>query len=155
MSTRSFASGQTGGIGMTDIQTRLREFGTRTCPFDDPAHHQEQDDPCVVCGGLGTDNAADKCVGNMGILHGEAANEIARLTSEVEGKIGLLEVSSKRFGKMKTKADALAEAVRRYEIHLRSTMPPSTFNAIFKESKSLREMLAALTAYGGGHEQKS
>lgn len=68
----------------TELQVRLLGFGYRPCPFDDPEHFQEVDDPCLVCGGLGTGGEPDKCVGNIDLFHNEAAAEIARLTSEVE-----------------------------------------------------------------------
>lgn len=56
------------------------------CPFADgaPPHSLEPEDPCPVCGGLGTLGAPDKCRGADTRVMAEAASLITTLLTRVE-----------------------------------------------------------------------
>ncbi len=92
----------------------------------------------------------DRLTGEVGRLENEALG----LREDTEDRGRVMDLQSlaineglAAYDQIKAKADALAEAVQRYEIHLRSTMPLPTFNALFMKSKPLQEMLTALKAY--------
>ena len=76
---------------MSDIVERARSAARlQLCPFDKraPANNLTPDDPCPVCGMLGTDDSEDKCRGADTSLFGEMADEIERLRAIVK-KAGL------------------------------------------------------------------
>lgn len=66
----------------SDLVERLRDSSKlQLCPFDRraPKNDLMPDDPCPICGTLGTDNAEDRCTGADTSCFSEAADEIERL----------------------------------------------------------------------------